>query len=93
MTIVYETPDKTWQIRKTVDSLWQEVFGKDIVCYNVCKYEESLKKWNDENNNFLADYVIIYSTEKIKTAFQWLKTMNIISNDECLFQISSTKEI
>lgn len=94
MSIIYETPDKTWQVREQNDSLWQEVFGKDVKVYHVCKHIQSLAIWNEANpESKLTDYALIHSFEKPEYAFRWLKTMNVISRDEMLYQIKILSKV
>lgn len=88
MKIVYETPNKEYQIRKQVNEEWGIVFGDEIVVFNICKYNSSLAKWNLEHPDAkLSDYVILRSEEKLEDALRWLKSNSVISGDELKNQV------
>jgi len=88
MNVVYETPNKEYQIREQFSEEWEIVFGERFYVYNICKRFDSLVEWNRKNPKArLSDYVILRSEEDLKEAFKWLKSKNVISNDELNLQI------
>lgn len=76
MKVIYETPNKEYEVKEETDVKWQELFGQDAVYYNAYR----------KNDNFL-----IYSGSDLEEVLNWFVKTNIISKDEMKYQIESRK--
>lgn len=82
-TWIYQTTDKQYGIKLQSDPTWEQVFGNAPI-YLICKYDESLHKYNVKTNYAanLSEYYIVRSEEKLKNCFKWLVINNIITVEE-----------
>lgn len=88
MNFIYESPNKEWRIVRQNDPEWEEVFGSDISMFNICKYNESLERYSENNPKLnLSNYIIFHSVENLEDAFRWLRWNKVISSDEMKYQV------
>jgi hypothetical protein len=85
---LYQTPDKKYAICKSLDSMWTEIFGHDVVEYLICKFDKSLAEWANKNpTSKISDYFIFRSEETMTDCFRWLEKKGIITKQEADEQI------